>query len=249
MKKTTKNFMITSSVGLALLGVGTSYEVSSHLTTGTNQAIKTLSNANIVSDTTLVSNTIPTTPIVGKQVNQLFINRFNGAVVLENGQFVINQKLIPLNATSQEINSLNQLVSAQNANLKQILNTTPKSDVAQIENSVIVGQTPSVVQQQSQATQIITTSTFHEGSNYVHVYWWGLRIGISKSTLHQAGNAAGGVSLVVGGIGLIPGPNSFACGVVSLAIGALGFGASNAPGGIVFNCTPGVVSVWGAGWQ
>lgn len=202
-------------------------------------------------DTVVGEESEPVAPIENGKVNDEFVDRFDDAVTLNSktGQFEINKSVFPDNASAEEVAEVEKMVNSSNASLKQIIKEVPKDNTVQTGDSVVVANDEKTAQAEAQATQISTMSKYHNGSDYVHVYWWGIRVGISKSTLHTAGNIYGGISLAVGAIGLIPGPHSFGCGVASLAIGVLGFAASNSPGGIVFNCTPPVANVWGVGWQ
>ncbi|MDR0200189.1 MAG: hypothetical protein LBI43_06405 [Streptococcaceae bacterium] len=250
MKKTTKKIIIASSISLVFVGVGTGYyEVNAHHFNINKNAPLTFSRVKVISDATLINNSAPTSPIVDGQVNLSFINRFNAAISLSNGQYVINQKLIPLNASTEEVSTLNQLVNQQNQGLKQIISTTPKADIAQSGNSVIVGQTPQVTQAQEQQNQIITTTTYHEGSNYFHSYWWGDRIGISRTTLRKSSPALAFLSAVPAAK-VIP----YLGWVFSGAMAALSVETRSAKGGIVFNYCGGLFAagaypIWGMAYQ
>lgn len=212
---------------------------------------------NLNSDIDLTTLSAPTTPIVNGQVNPAFINRFNNAISLSNqGQFVINSKLFPINATKQEIAEVNALVSQMNAVLKQTIAKVPKANMVKVGNSVVIGQTPQVAQEIAQQSQMETTSLFHSGSNYIHHYWWGYRIGLSENTLHHigavtqdAGGVAGGYA-AIGALGGVTLPASALVGAIGGATIILGTGIKYAPGGIVFNWTPAYpLTVWGVGWQ
>ncbi|MDR0200325.1 MAG: hypothetical protein LBI43_07105 [Streptococcaceae bacterium] len=249
-----KKITIATLAGIALTGTASGVREYFHtpIKKGDNAlkavlpASKRISDANAIT----LAATQPTQPIVDGRVSQTFINRFNNAIQLQNGQFVIIKSKIPVNATSVELATLNQLVTTQNPQLQQALAQAPKSDVVQSGNSVVIGQTPQAAQQQARQNQLITTAVqHHNGGNYCHVYWWGLRIGISGSTLHAIGRNSGYSSLV-GLLGFVPYPPvKVASLILSAVLPALGTAASNAPGGIVFNSTPGVLTFWGAGWQ
>lgn len=71
----------------------------------------------------------------------------------------------------------------------------------------------------------------------MHVYWWGLRIGLSKNTVNNIGSG-----VTIAGI-WIPHP------VVKGVVATLGVIIGRCPGGIVFNSTPGLASVWGFEFQ
>jgi hypothetical protein len=177
---------------------------------------------------------------VNGQVNQAFINRFNQAVSLDSqtGQFAVNKNLLPVNATSIEISTLNNFISQSNVQLKQIIAGLPKEDTVQVGNSVVVADDSQTAHKAAQDSIITPTTTYHYGSTYVHAYWYGLRVGLNKS---DAQWALGSVVVIAGYT--IPGKAAqIAFGLLSISVGRL------IPGGIVFNYSP-VARVWGAQWQ
>ncbi|MCD6632345.1 DUF805 domain-containing protein [Lactococcus cremoris] len=51
----------------------------------------------------------PTQPVVNGEVNQSFVQRFNGAVILKNDKFIIDQSKVPKNATKEELKQFKAL--------------------------------------------------------------------------------------------------------------------------------------------
>lgn len=51
----------------------------------------------------------PTQPVLNGEVNQNFVQRFNGAVILKNDEFIIDQSKVPKNATTAELKEFNTL--------------------------------------------------------------------------------------------------------------------------------------------
>lgn len=136
-----------------------------------------------------------------------------------------SQKL-PITTTQLEIIQLKNIIGSNNKLLKDSI---PGSRIG-LENSVILTDD---VQHSSQKY----LQRFKNGSNYVHVYWWGLRIGLSKNTVNNIGSG-----VTIAGI-WIPHP------VVKGVVATLGVIIGRCPGGIVFNSTPGLASVWGFEFQ
>lgn len=223
--------LISSTAIATILGAVSITELQAHQSKENEQKI---SQSTVVkSDYGIVdleANSQPTQPIInGGQVNQAFINRFNNAITLNSktGQFDINKKLLPENATKMELATLDDLISQSNVSLKTTISKVSKSDMVQTGNSVVVADNSQTAEAVAQNTKIQTESLFHEGSNYVHHYWWGYRIGYSKSKVQHIGNVladAGGVAI------------------------GLGTALKYCPGGIVFNISFHCVE-WGQQFQ
>ncbi|MDI6495689.1 hypothetical protein [Leuconostoc lactis] len=76
---------------------------------------------------------------------------------------------------------------------------------------------------------LTNVSRYHEDSSYIHHYWWGYRIGISKTDLQRA---AFGLNAAT----LFPYDKWIPLGwVVTAVAGIAGLSAGSAPGGVVFN--------------
>ncbi|MCI2095292.1 MULTISPECIES: hypothetical protein [Lactococcus] len=173
----------------------------------------------------------PAKPVTATgQICQTFINRFNNDIVLDSktGQFVINQKLLPVNATNIELGTLNTLVAQSNSQLKQIVQKSPKSHTVQVGNSVVVANSITDAQRASQQNDLTTTSSYHYGSTYLHVYWYGFRIGLNRSDVQLAV----GAGLVIAGVYVPVRAAQAALGVLGLTVGRF------IPGGVVFNSSP-----------
>lgn len=155
-----------------------------------------------------------------------FINKFDDAVKVVNNLFIIDYSNLPQNTSSSELQSLKALIDQKNSIILKSENLNDGTKLEKDNNSVIISSNSNN-----------SMLRFREGSNYVHVYWWGLRIGLSKTTINYIG---GGVA--IGGI-WVPEP------IVSKILATLGVAMGLAPGGIVFNSTPGIANFWGAGWQ
>ncbi|MCL2676771.1 MAG: hypothetical protein FWF42_00730 [Streptococcaceae bacterium] len=200
----------------------------------------------------------PTTSQVNaQQVSQSFINKYDKAVKLVKGQFVIDHKALPKGTSHADLKKLQDLVAQSNVPLKTSLQQAPKANVAITGNSVVIGATGHDAKVASgQILQPDSRSWFHEGSNYCHVYWWGARIGISKSTLRGVGShaawAIGAVAGLLKLVGKLPAAPAKVAEVVGYLAGVVGYGLQNFPGGIVFNLSvvPGFgLQVWGVGFQ
>ena len=164
------------------------------------------------------------TNAITSTVSDDFINKFDKAIYLENDRFVINFDILPADTTQTEISQLQQLVSQNNSILLQNVNN-PNATISTDNKSVNFSES------------VNNRLRFREGSNYVHIYWWGLRIGISRSTLQVIGGGVG-----IAGI-WIPEP------LVSKIIATAGAVTALSPGGVVFNSTPGLANFWGVEWQ
>lgn len=180
-------------------------------------------------------------------ISQKFIDKYNGAVQLKGGKFVIVKSLLPKGASHSDMVLLNQLVAQNNLKLTQALATAPQSNAVQSGNSVVIADNPQTAKQVAENLPALGRSKYHEGSNYIHHYWWGYRVGLSKTTLHRA---AYGLNVAA----IFPYDKWIPLGwVVSVVAGILGIAAGNAPGGIVFNYSglPGTPygSIWSIGWQ
>ncbi|MDR1606691.1 MAG: hypothetical protein LBS41_06230 [Streptococcaceae bacterium] len=176
----------------------------------------------VVNETQVTQTNTMTSP-----VSNNFINKFDKAISLENGRFIINFDALPADTTQSEISQLQQLVFQNNNILLENANN---------QNATISTDNKSI-NFSEQTDGINGRLRFREGSNYVHLYWWGLRIGISRSTLMYVGGGVG-----IAGI-WIPEP------LISKIIATLGAVTALAPGGIVFNSTPGLANFWGVEWQ
>lgn len=196
----------------------------------------------------------PTEPIENGQVNDDFVDRFDDAVTLnsETGQFEINKNALPDNASDEELAALNKMVDASNAALAQAIKIVPKADMIQSDDSVVISDNPQTSQTIAQDSQVIMTSTYHNGSTYIHYYWWGMRIGISKSMAQYVGQKGIQSSEAINALAGALGKAKPDAAVILVQIGSvtwfLGTGLSHTPGGFVFNFTAGA-GIWGLEWQ
>lgn len=123
---------------------------------------------------------------------------------------------------------------------------SPKSHTVQVGNSVVVANSITDAQQASQQNDLTTTSNYHYGSTYLHVYWYGFRIGMNRSDIQLAV----GAGLVIAGVYVPVRAAQAALGVLGLTVGRF------IPGGVVFNSSPQFAPlvgsravVWGVQWQ
>lgn len=186
----------------------------------------------------------PVKSVEAGKVNDEFINRFDNAVSLneKTGKFEIDKSKIPNNASEEEISALNKRVDTSNVSLKKIIASTPKENTVQNEDSVVVANDEKTAKE----IQVSTMGKYHDGSTYLHVYWWGLRIGINKAQTQYAASAG----LVIAGVYVPAKAVQAALGILGLSVGKF------IPGGIVFNSSPQFIPVvgsdaivWGVGWQ
>ncbi|WP_461216297.1 hypothetical protein [Lactococcus cremoris] len=81
----------------------------------------------------------PAQPVVNGQANQSFISRFDDAVTLnENNQYVVDKVKLPKNATQTELDSLKDWVAQANVQLKQLVSSTPSSEISKKDDVVTV---------------------------------------------------------------------------------------------------------------
>lgn len=150
-------------------------------------ALKTNVQKPYSGDVVLTTESKPTQPFVNGQVNQAFINRFNNAVTLNSktGQFVINKNALPVNTTTVELSALEKMVAQSNSTLKQVIASTPKANMVQSGNSVVVAQKSEIAQEVAKNKQIITTATYHEGKTYIVFHWTYARVYLSKTVANN----------------------------------------------------------------
>lgn len=236
---------------IAILGLSMGATVYFNTFTS-NNSYASSSKVKSIKDVSVVSNTLPTNPQSEGHVSQEFIDRFNNAISLnaDGTKFVINESLIPTNATQTELTELNNLVNQSNKDLAPAVQSAPSQNVEKVGNSVVVAndsQTAEKVSAELQGQSLTNVSRYHEGSTYIHHYWWGYRIGISKTDLHRA---AFGLNAAA----LFPYDKWIPLGwVVSVVAGLAGLSAGSAPGGVVFNysgvpATP-YGTIWSVGFQ
>jgi hypothetical protein len=170
-----KKNLILSSLAILLVaggGFGLGQSIHNNISSQKVEAKNVSQRISYSGDIDLMAVSQPTKPVTATgQISQAFINRFNNDIVLDSktGQFVINQRLLPVNATNIELGTLNTLVAQSNSQLKQIVQKSPKSHTVQVGNSVVVANSITDAQQASQQNDLTTTSNYHYGSTYLHV--------------------------------------------------------------------------------
>lgn len=188
-------------------------------------------------------------------VDSNFINKFNGAVKLVDNQFVIDKTLLPKNVSESELQKLQNLVAENNNFLKEQLPNISSNKIVETDNSITVGENHDVAVSESRGILMQSRTQYHEGSTYVHYYWWGMRIGVSRTMLRTIGSKGVHSSEAINSMaGVLAIKRSDAAAILGFVGGAtwfLGTGLTKAPGGIVFNFTAGAPAngIWGLEWQ
>lgn len=227
MKKTTHKIILSSAMLLLLSGAVAPSAVAFADITTTPQSTQSSSD--------------------NVQIDQSFISKYDNAIKLVNNKFIIDESVLPSDISKSDLDKLNSVIASSNNSLQQQLKDTPKENIAVNNNSIVIAENSTVAQQEALGTNIAARSKYHEGSTYLHKYWWGYRIGISKTHLHK-------ISTGLNVAALFPYDKWIPLGwVVSVVVGVLGISAGTAPGGVVFNYSgvPGKPygTIWYVGWQ
>ncbi|WP_429976091.1 hypothetical protein [Enterococcus sp. DIV0086] len=164
------------------------------------------------------------------------------------------------NSFSYDIDKLDKYVTFDNVSLKYSISDNAKSELSKSELTFLqnkISETNSVTSNIviDPAKETLTTGDktitisqnvesnngislgFSEGKNDAKVYWWGVRIWLSKTTVNLIG-----AGVTIGGI-WVPEP------VVSKVLATVGVVIGLCPGGIVFNSTPPIANFWGFEFQ
>ena len=164
------------------------------------------------------------------------------------------------NSFSYDIDKLDKYVTFDNVSLKYSISDNAKSELSKSELTFLqnkISETNSVTsnividptkETLTTGDKTITISQnvesnngisigFSEGKNDAKVYWWGVRIWLSKTTVNLIG-----AGVTIGGI-WVPEP------VVSKVLATVGVVIGLCPGGIVFNSTPPIANFWGFEFQ
>ncbi|WKB49998.1 hypothetical protein QYH60_13955 (plasmid) [Lactococcus lactis subsp. lactis] len=188
-------------------------------------------------------------------VDSNFINKFDGAIKLVDNQFVIDSTLLPKNVSESELHKLQSLVAENNNFLKEQLPNISSNRIVETDNSITVGETHDVAVSESSGVLMQSRTQYHEGSTYVHYYWWGMRIGVSRTMLRKIGSkgvhSSEAINSMAGVLAIKRADAAAILGFVGGATWFLGTGLTKAPGGIVFNFTAGAPAngIWGLAWQ
>ncbi|MCI3860253.1 hypothetical protein V6B05_02405 [Lactococcus garvieae] len=186
-------------------------------------------------------------------LSENFISKYDSAIKLENNKFVLNQNLLPQGTSQDDIAKLNEVIKASNLSLEQQFKDVPKENISKTNNSVVFAENATVAQQEASGIRLQARIAFKEGSNYSHTYWWGKRVGVSRSKVRQVSgviNSSAGV--IAGVLYFIPHPYAkAAAGAIGAAAGVLGYPMAKFPGGIVFNTTPNYLGsqIWSVAFQ
>lgn len=164
------------------------------------------------------------------------------------------------NSFNYDIDKLDKYVLFDNTSLKYSISDNAKSDLSESELSFLkskISETNSVTsnivinptketlttgEKTITISQVVDSNNgislrFAEGKNDAKVYWWGVRIWLSKTTVNLIG-----AGVTIGGI-WVPEP------VVSKILATVGVVVGLCPGGIVFNSTPPIANFWGFEFQ
>lgn len=104
-----KKNLILSSLAILLVaggGFGLGQSIHNNISSQKVEVKNVSQRISYSGDLDLMTVSQPTKPVTATgQISQAFINRFNNDIVLDSktGQFVINQKLLPVNATNIEL--------------------------------------------------------------------------------------------------------------------------------------------------
>ncbi|MBL3715885.1 hypothetical protein GHK52_03490 [Lactococcus garvieae] len=175
-----------------------------------------------------------------EQLTGSFVSKYDNAIELDNNKFVLDESLLPENTTQDEIIKLKAIIKESNSFLNQQFKKVSKENIVKTDNSVVFAESAAVAQQEAGGVQNQSRIKFKEGSNYSHTYWWGKRVGVSRSKIRQVSGVITSSAGVVAGV-LYFIPHAYAkaaAGAIGAAAGALGYPMSKFPGGIVFNTTP-----------
>lgn len=163
-------------------------------------------------------------------VNDKFVNKFDSAVSMKNNKFVIDYSKIT-SASGQEVRELKSLVNQSNSTLGKLYSVAPEDSVYKDKNSVTFFPIDN-----NQFT--LEYRSGRNGKTFIHSYWWGYKIGISKKDLHK-------ISMGLDAAAVVPYDKFLPIGwAVTMATGLAGIATGNATSGIVFNFSGGMV--WGA---
>ncbi|MDN6184836.1 MAG: hypothetical protein L0J09_09710 [Lactococcus lactis] len=183
-----KNNLVFSSLTILLVTVGSLGLAQSAHNKVSSQKLEA-KNVNQVSnysgDIDLLTVSQPTTPTTNNgQINQYFINRFDNAISLLNGKYVVNHNVLPQNTSGEEINKLNESVKIANQQLIVGAQKIEKSDidvkVVQKGNSIILAENPTTLK--NSATSMATK---HVGVTKVEFHWYGVRLFLSKNDVNK----------------------------------------------------------------
>ncbi|MDR3191311.1 MAG: hypothetical protein LBT80_09045 [Lactobacillaceae bacterium] len=178
-------------------------------------------------------------------VSQKTIDIADQYVVVKNNQYVFEA---PVNSglSDQQITEITTKISQANNNVTDhgmTINPDTKS-VVQTSDSL---NDAGITVEKLEGHLLSKGTTYHNGSNYIHAYWWGYRIGLSRSLLRSASPALAFAAA-------FPYDKWIPIGwVISVACAAVSWGTNSIPGGIVFNYSgiPGTPygTIWSVGWQ
>ena len=196
----------------------------------------------------------PAQPVVNGQASQSFISRFDDAVTLnENNQYVVDKVKLPKNATQTELDSLRDWVAQANVQLKQLVSSTPSSEISKKDDVVTVTTVETYTkttsyqesdksnvsmlnykvnlsQENFEPVQYLAGKTkYHEGVNKYKLYWWGDETYVSKSTANNI-LKAGSLVISIAGIFITKGKLAKVLGTA----GVLGTAYASVPGGFEY---------------
>ncbi|MCU5754141.1 hypothetical protein OBG91_12725 [Lactococcus lactis] len=128
-----KNNLVFSSLTILLVtggSLGLAQSTHNKVSSQKLEAKNVNQVSNYSGDIDLLAVSQPTTPTTNNgQINQYFINRFDNAISLLNGKYVVNHNVLPQNTSGEEINKLNESVKIANQQLIVGAQKIEKSDI------------------------------------------------------------------------------------------------------------------------
>lgn len=69
--------------------------------------------------------------------------------------------------------------------MEQRFKDVTKENISKTNNSVVFAENATVAQQETSDVRLQARIAFKERSDYSHTYWWGKRVGVSRSIARQ----------------------------------------------------------------
>lgn len=160
------------------------------------------------------------------------IDKFDKYVKLnENTNQFFLTSIAAIELSKEDFKALNEQIIKSNS-LTEKIKESSDSIITKGDKTITISKKTSL-----EENNTLSRSKYHEGKTAAKLYWWGVRVWLSKSTLVGLGSG-----ITIGGIWV---PEA----VVSKVLSTAGVVIALAPGGIAFNYTPVVLNFWGFEWQ
>lgn len=179
-----------------------------------------------------------------KQLNPLLIEEADDFVTLEGGRFHLSDTAKTA-LTQSEYEVVMQRIQESNALIHRAEETpgviiSTQSDGITMTDSALIHSTSA----RSAYSPANYKAKFREGVTKAKIYWWGVRVWLSRTTLRTMGEITMVSSVFI--------PHRIAAGVLAV----LGYGISKAPGGVRFDTNPlltpnplAYLPTWNHRWQ